>query len=141
MPPSFRSVEFSPICDIDFATHKQKWKRSLHGDEVCSKSKPSYKILKPKADDICVHYQRLSGLKVNPVLLSLVAKFNDTYIPLYEKGVLPKPLTHLYKATTLSYPDLLNKFEQVYQGIALAAEQVKAVEVKSRDQSGATIAR
>ena len=76
---------------------------------------------------------------MNPVLLSLVAKFNDTYIPLYEKGVLPKPLTHLYKATTLSYPDLLNKFEQVYQGIALTAEQVKAVEVKSRDQSGSKL--
>jgi len=58
---------------------------------------------------------------VNPVLLSLVAEFNDSYISLYEKGVLPKPLTHLYEATT---PDLLNKCEQVYQGIALTAEQV-----------------
>ena len=73
------------------------------------------------------------------MLLSLVAKFNDTYIQLFEKGVLPKPLTHLYKVTTLSYQDLLNKFEQVYQGIALIAEQVKAVEVKTRDQSGSKL--
>ena len=79
LPPSFRSVEFSQICDKDFATPKQKWKQSVQGDEVCSKSKPSYKIPKPTADDIRVHYQHLSGLKVNPVLLSLVAEFNDLH--------------------------------------------------------------
>jgi len=26
MPPSFQSVKYSPICDIDFTTPKQKWK-------------------------------------------------------------------------------------------------------------------
>ena len=139
LPLSFRSIEFSQICDIDFATPKQRQKRSVQGDEVCSKSKPAYKIPKPIADDIHVHYQHLSGLKVNPVLLSLVAEFNDSYIPLYEKGVLPKPLTHLYEATALSYPDLLNKCEQVYQGIALTAEQAKTVEEKTRDQSGSKL--
>ena len=97
------------------------------------------KFQKPIADDIRAHYQHLSGLKMNPVLLSLVAEFNDSYIPLYEKGVLPKPLTHLYEATTLSCSDLLNKCEQVYQGIALTAEQAKTVEEKTRDQSGSKL--
>jgi len=41
--------------------------------------------------------------------------------------------------TTLSYPDLLNKCEQVYQGIALTAEQAKTVEEKTRDQSGSKL--
>ena len=79
----------------DFTTPKQKRKRSVQGDELCFKSKPAYN------DDIYVHYEQLSTLKLNPVLLSLVAQFNDFYIPLYEKGVLPN-LSHSYMKTTQS---------------------------------------
>jgi len=60
---------------------------------MCSKSKQSCKIPKPTDDDIQVYYEQLSKLKVNPVKLSLVSEFNDSYIPLYETGALPKPLT------------------------------------------------
>ena len=136
LPPSFRSIEYAQICNIDFATPKQKRRRV---DEVCSKSKPAYKIPKPTADDIHGHYEQLSALKVNPVLLSLVAEFNDSYIPLYEKGVLPKPLVLLYEETIFSYPDLLKKCEQVYKDMTLTAEQVKTVEEKTRDQSGSKL--
>ena len=67
-------------------------------------SKPAYKIVKPTADDIHRRYEQLSMLKVNPVLLSLVA---ESYIPLYEKGVLQKPLMLLYEETIFSCSDLL----------------------------------
>ena len=139
LPPSFRSVEYSPICDIDFTTPKQKRKQSVQGDEVCSKRKQAYEIPRPTDDNIHAHYEQLSILKVSPVLLSLVDGFNYSNIPLYEKGALPKPLTLLYEETVFSYPDLLKKCEQVYHDMTLTAEQVKVVEEKTRDQSSSKL--
>ena len=60
-----------------------------------------------------------------PVLLSLIPGFSDDYMPLSEKGVLPKPLTYLYKAEylDLARPDLLAKCEEIYNTVTVTSEE------------------
>lgn len=69
----------------------------------------------PTEEELKEHYSRLAKTKGRPVLLSLVPGLNDSFIPKYVSGLLPKPLTHLYDedALSLPFPDLLknvNKF-------------------------------
>ena len=49
-----------------------------------------------------------------PVILSIILAFSDSFGPLSEQGVIPIPLTNLYKEEylSMSYHDLLvNKME------------------------------
>ena len=75
------------------------------------------KLIIPKAtdDDLSIFYDNLSKTKGKPVLLSLMSKYNDSYVPETEAGVLPKPLTSLHdsEAMKMSYPDLLSKCESI----------------------------
>ena len=38
--------------------------------------------------------------------VALIVDFSDPYVPIYEKGVIPKPLT---AAMRMTYPDLLQR--------------------------------
>ena len=73
-------------------------------------------ILKPSNDDIKSFYEELSKSKGKPVILSLIPNHNTSYIPIYEAGTLMRPLTDLHnpKAMSLSYPDLLQKCDDVF---------------------------
>ena len=42
------------------------------------------------------HYSKLSKAKHKPLLLSLVSGFNDDFVPLHVRGLLPEPLTSLF---------------------------------------------
>ena len=140
LPPSFRSVDYAPICNIDFTTPKQKRKLSVDGDEESVSSKPSYKVSKLTDEDIDAHYENLSRLKMNPVLLSFVDEYSDSFVPLYERGVLPKPLSLLYQDKNFTcFTNLLKVCEQVYQHTTITAEQVKMVEEKTREQSNSKL--
>jgi len=77
LPSSFRSIEYSPICNIHFTTPKQKRKLSAEYDKGCVNSKPAYKIINLADEDIDAHCE---NLKINPVLLSFVDKFSDSYV-------------------------------------------------------------
>ena len=74
---------------------------------------------------------------MKPVLLSLISGLNDSYVPKYVSGTLPKPLTYLYNEETLSmaFPDLLMKCDEVYGTVSISVEQVSAVEQETRKQS------
>ena len=87
------------------------------------------------------HYEQLSKLKTNPVLLALTDQFSDsyTYIPLYEQGLLPKPLSLLYEEVLLTFSRLLNKSESVYHNTKLTADQVKKVEEMTREQANSKL--
>ena len=62
-------------------------------------------------------------------------------MPLYELGVLPKPLSDLFKEEylELSYPDLLSQCESCYDGLTIGASQSAAVEKKTKQQTGSRV--
>ena len=111
LPPTFQSVKFSEINAIDFATPQHKRKLSS-SDESASKSNA---ILPPTEEQLKRHYSKIAQTNGKPSLLSLVSGMNQSFVPKYVSGELPKPLTYLYdkEALSLSFSDLLEKCEDI----------------------------
>ncbi len=91
--------------------------------------------IKPSSDELACLYKRLSEAG-KPALLSLIPGYCEAYVSLYERGILPQPLTELYQAEFLNmtYPDLLIQCEESYNNITITQEEAKNVEEKTRDQ-------
>ena len=98
-------------------------------------------ILKPSNDDIKSFYEELSKSKGKPVILSLIPNHNTSYIPIYEAGTLMRPLTDLHdpKAMSLSYPDLLQKCDDIFNSYTFSFNQAAKVEEMTRSQSKSRI--
>ena len=90
----------------------------------------------PSTTELHSFYSTLSKVG-KPVILSLVPEFCEAYVPLQLKGVLPPPLSELYREDylALSYPDFLKKCEETFETLSIGSEQAKAVEEKTREQS------
>lgn len=138
LPPSFRSVKYLPVSDIDFRTPKQKRKRSqVSGSYTTSVPKKSLIVQKPTEAELTDYYLKLSKAKHKPVLLSLVNDVNDCFVPLYIKEILPQPLTALYnqKYQEMHFPEILKACEALYDTTTITPEQANMVELKTRGQS------
>jgi len=114
LPPTFQSVKFSEINAIDFATPQHKRKLSS-SDESASKLKKKCTILPPTEEQLKCHYSKIAQTNGKSSLLSLVLGMNQSFVPKYVSGELPKPLTYLYdkEALSLSFSDLLEKCEDI----------------------------
>ena len=152
LPPTFKNVQFSQICDIDFTSAVQKRRKICGATDssnsvVLPSSTPSSVSLvshsdmpttsmKPSSSELEKFYRTLSNAG-KPVVLSLVPGYCEAYVPLQSKGVLPPPLSDLYKEEylALSYPEILTKSEEVFKSLSITSEQVKAVEQNTREQS------
>jgi len=77
-------------------------------------------------------YKKLSE-SGKPFLLSLVSTYIKAYVPLYELGVLLKPLSDLFKEEYLEVSYLLSQCELCYDGLTIAS-QSEAVEKKTKQQ-------
>ena len=87
LPPSFRTIEYMPVSDIDFRTPKQKRKNSqAFGSNATPAPKRNLVVQKPTDSELTEYYLKLSKTKHKPVLLSLINGFNDNFVPLYVKG-------------------------------------------------------
>ena len=144
LPPTFRSVKFDEICNIDFETPQVKRKSSSNdhsGKQSSSAKKSRLEIPKPTVGDLRNHHLQLSRMKRKPILLSFFSEFNESYVPKYVSGVLPNLLTYLYDKTTLSmsFPDLLNRCDEVYNSISLSVQQASRVEEDTRQQSNSKV--
>ena len=75
------------------------------------------------------------------MILALIAEFNDSYVPIYETGIIPKPLTELNDAAAmkLKYPDLLQQCEEVFSTISFLFSQAQLVEENTQMQSSCKI--
>ena len=145
LPPSFRSVPFAEITQIDFSTPAQKRKILIikEADTSTSSDKPPltkktvFVVSKPSEDEKDAFYKELSQCKGKPVILSLIPDYSEPYIPLCESGKLMKPLTELHSAAALklSYPELLQKCEDIYETISFSFSQTQQVEEMSRSQA------
>ena len=71
-----------------------------------------------------------------PAILSIVPGFASAYIPLVEKGELPKPLTDLFQEEYLKLPytELTEKSDEVMSQVQLTYNQCKAIEKHTRQQ-------
>lgn len=127
------------MANIDFATPNLKRKRSVcSGDnDVVSNKKV---VRAPAAAELDSFYSQLAVVG-KPVILSLTPGYSEPYIPLYCKGVLPKPLTSFFdiKSIELTYPELLTKCEDFFNSYTITPAQLTAVEVNTRDQSNSKI--
>ena len=143
LPPTFQSVKFDEICNIDFATpqHKRKSDNEHSGEWSGKSKKRRVEIPKSTEEDIRDHHLQLSRMKGKPILLSFVSELNDSYIPKYVSGALPNQLTYLYDKSTLSlsFPDVLNKCKEVYNSISLSVQPVSKVEEETRQQSNSRV--
>ena len=83
----------------------------------------------PTDDELQAFYEELSKTDGQPVLLSLIPGFNEVYIP--AKGM-AKPLTDLYNPDKfkLSYPELLEACEQIYDSVSFTFDQAVTVKRK-----------
>ena len=146
LPSSFRTVPFAEIAKIDFSSASQKRKRlmkngeadgSSASDELQQQMKKRPIVSKPSEEDKHAFFEELSQSGGSPVILSLIAHYNEAYVPLYEAGKVMKPLTELHSAETmkLSYPELLLKCEEVFKTISFSFSQAQKVEEMTRTQA------
>ena len=97
-------------------------------------------IKPPSQQELHLFYKNLSEAG-KPVILSLIPGFSDSFIPLSVKGIIPKPLTDLFKDEylNLSYSELLKKCEEVYNSYSITSEMVKNVaRAKHYQKSGSS---
>ena len=128
LPPSFQSVAYAELSDIDFATPQVKRRKVDDTNTSAWDSEQSRVIKPPSQEELNFFYKSLSE-DGKPVILSLIPGFSDSFIPLSVKGIIPKPLTDLYKDEylNLSYPELLNKCEEVYNSYSITSKMAKTV--------------
>lgn len=138
LPPSFRTVDYLPVSEIDFRTPKQKRRLGLPS---ASSSAPATKkvhvVSDPTELELNVHFTKLSKTKHRPLLLSLESNFNDDFVPLYARGLLPEPLTSLYSEEyeDRSFGDIVEACGGLYSSVSITLEQARMVELKTREQS------
>ena len=142
LPPTFKNVPFAQIADIGFSVPDQRKKRRVwpekHINDTPSTSKK--RNITPSSLELDDFYKKLSE-SGKPVLLSLVPTYSKAYVPLYELGVLPKPLSDHFKEEylELSNPDFLSQCESCYDGLTITASQSEAVEKKTKQQTGSRV--
>ena len=144
LPPTFRTVPFARICDIDFTAPQKKHMKVLEDAQATSTSNvtltvtstPSFNM-KPSASELNNFYKTLSETG-KPAILSIVPDFSEAYVPLQVNGDLSSPLTNK-ELLSLTYTDLLSECEKAYQGLSISSEQAKLVQNKTRAQSKSKI--
>ena len=132
LPSTFRSVPFSEISKIDLTTPKHKRKQTV--TESCGKpSTKKISIPKSTDSDLAMFHNEISQGPGKAVVLSLMAEYNDSYVPETESEMV---LTELHDPTAieLTYNDFLTKCEHIYESISFTFNQAVMVEERTREQ-------
>ena len=154
LPPSFQTVPFLEVADMDFTTPRCKRKASFHEmnednvstDEdddvsvVAVSSSSSFMAcnVKPQESSIARFYCQLSTKTPGkPVILSLVSEYANAYIPKTLTSDFPRPLSELFDASAvnLTFDELLTKCEEVYDTFTITRDEAKVVEANTRKQA------
>ena len=129
-------MEYAQLVDIDFTSPQMKQRRN----EACVSSTcaplAASQVESPSAAELNSLYEVLCKVG-QPVALSLVPNYSEPFIPLCAKGVLPKPLTELYRKsyTTLPYHTLLEKCDEIYEAYYITSELAQSIEEMTRSQA------
>ena len=136
LPPSFQSVPCAPIAQIEFK-QKRRSGQSSHDTRMprTREDNPRLSQVEPSEAEIQSLFSDLAEAG-KPAILSLVPGFSHNYVPLCARNMLPRPLTDLFKKEymDLSYPDLLDKSEELFHTIQITPAQAKSIEEKTRGQ-------
>ena len=126
LPTSFQFVNFSKVAEMDFKTPTMKRKLSLLtgcNEGPSEQRKLDTQIPKPTESELCQFFINLSKTEGKPVLLSHTPGFSDSYVPIGHDHSpnFQKPLTELFDSTamTLSYPELLQQCEELYNNYVI----------------------
>lgn len=141
MPTYVKEVNYAQVKNINFTARKLKQNLDKKVDSlgqnenVNTPSAPPTKtpvIPKPNKDDLHVFFEKLNSCKTNPVVLSLVHPFSETYI---SKSRDIPTVTDLFdkKFLNIDYHKLLNACSEIE--LKLSKEQIKVIEIDTRAQS------
>ena len=136
LPPKFQDVTYAELSDIDFASPQAKRKKvdnSEAGSALCRSSKV---VNTPTKEELETFFKDLSAAG-RAVILSITPKFSDSFVPMSMTGLVPKPLTDLYdpKCLELTYPDLLEKCETLFENYFITVDMATNIEKHTRGQS------
>ena len=119
-------------------TAKNKCKQTSGHGEPSIKSK-KFSVPTSTDSDLAAFHDEISQGPGKAVVLSLMADYNDSFVPETESGVLPKPLTELHDPTAmkLAYHELLNKSMNTFMRlhVSFTFNQAVMVEECTRGQS------
>ena len=98
LPPTFKTVRFARICDIDFTAPPKNKQLLNHHQQVPLYTPPSSNPtsdMKPSASELDNFFKTLPEIGKPVAILSIVPIFCEVYVPLHVKGDLPSPLKKL----------------------------------------------
>lgn len=139
MPPSVKSVPYSPVREIDFIGKKSKGSTVDTSVPKCSaapSSKTSKKVPPPTHTELSQFFSSLAACSgAKPAVLAVVPAHCDKYVPTSLSPELPMVLSDLYRPenNSVGYYGLLQIAARTE--VTVTAEQVQAVETKTRDQA------
>lgn len=84
-----------------------------------------------------IHYLQVCLQLEKPVILSTTPGFLNSFVPRCMRGIIPKPLTTLYKPEylELSYHQLLSQCEVVFNDYSVTGDMARNVEKHTRGQA------
>ena len=84
-----------------------------------------------------IHYLQVCLQLGKPVILSTTPGFSNSFVPRCMRGIVPKPLTTLYKPEylELSYHQLLSQCEVVFNNYSVTADMARNFEKCTRGQA------
>lgn len=140
IPASVTNVPYAQLQNINFTaanTKKQKLDDNISGLSETPSAATNYgSHYVPSQAMVDLFFQKLHNSRENPAILSLVAPYNENYVPTAPQLDLPKSLDGLYEQqlTALSFSELLEKAEDIFDDITCTEQQVIDVEASTRDQ-------
>ena len=139
MPPAIRSVTYAPIKEIHFIGKKRKTSNCVSDDSSSSTSSKQKCNIPTFEDKKQFLYSVACSRSAKPAVLSVLPGYCDEYIPSALSSDLPPVLTVLYKPSNLaiSYYELLKTSSETV--LMVTDEQIKAVKMKTRDQSNSRL--
>ena len=135
LPPTFQSVEYASVADIDFMTANEEPKKKKIKTAGTSTQQDLTPTTSP--EELNAFFSGLSKSGSKAVILSLTPKYCADYKPLSSMVALPSPLEHLFVISNmeLSYIDLLCKCESTYDNYQITSVEAQNVELYTREQS------
>lgn len=95
--------------------------------------------MEPTQGEITNFYNAISNCGTKPAILSLIPGYSDAYIPKERRGILPAPLTSLFKESNLELQ--LEELREQARGVTLeiSTEMIETVKKETIGQSGSKL--
>ena len=137
LPPTFQNVHYAELSDIDFSTPHAKRKKVDSSETSKSCYSGSSKVIDTPTEEELDTFLKDLSTAGKAVILSITPKFSDSFVPMCMRGLVQKPLTDLYnpKYLELSYPQLLDRCETVFENYFITVDMIASTEKHTRGQS------